>query len=246
MDWLQRRRLHVCSLVVIFIVLSQSLAAAVPLVDDAREPFRPGMLLPSGGGPLDQWLKVWRQWREERQALEACREDRSKCTDAAAHFIAIVDSARSLSGRAQLGEINRRVNLAIKPVGDLDAHGSADLWSSPLATLTMGSGDCEDYAILKFAALLEAGVAPEQLRLLIVWNSTRSEHHAVVSVKDGEQWLLLDNEHLAILADTQLPNYSPVLLVESASVRRYAEAPRPRPETKSPADLAGGNETLVF
>lgn len=189
---------------------------------EAREPFGFATLLPAGGGVLEKWLAVWRQWNDEKQILARCRENRTQCTDPAAlEFLAIVDNAKALKGRAQLGDINRSINLAIRPVGDLAAHGSIDVWSSPLATLANRSGDCEDYAILKFAALLEAGVSSDDLRLLIVRNSTRSEDHAVVAARHGDKWLVLDNRRLVMLVDTQLANYSPMLQMDAGGARRY-------------------------
>jgi predicted transglutaminase-like cysteine proteinase len=37
-------------------------------------------------------------------------------------------------------------------------HGAVGVWSSPLAIICSGKGDCKDYATSKFAALLLAGV----------------------------------------------------------------------------------------
>ena len=191
---------------------------------EIREPFGAGTWLPSGGGLLEKWLTVWRRWNDEKRALEACRNDRSQCAEPAAlELLAIVDRARALNGRAQLGEINRAINLAIKPVGDLAAHGKTDVWSSPLETLGSRSGDCEDYAIAKFAALLEAGISPENLRLMVVRDSVRSDDHAVVAAKLDGEWLVLDNRRLVMLADTQLANYSPLLQLDGAGARRYAD-----------------------
>jgi len=59
------------------------------------------------------------------------------------------------------GEINRAINLAIRPMSDLAQYGAIDVWSSPLVTFTNGAGDCEDYAIAKFAALRQVGISPE-------------------------------------------------------------------------------------
>ncbi len=39
-------------------------------------------------------------------------------------------------GRARLGEINRAINLAVRPVSDLAQYGQLDVWTSPLVTLT--------------------------------------------------------------------------------------------------------------
>lgn len=191
---------------------------------EAREPFGVAASLPSGGGVLAKWLAVWHRWNYEKRILSACSDNRAECADPAAlAFLAIVDKAKPLKGRARLGEINRAINLAIKPVSDLAAHGSGDVWSSPLATLTNHMGDCEDYAIAKFAALLEAGISSEEIRLLVIHDSARSEDHAVVVARDLDQWLVLDNRRMAMLADTQLANYSPLLQLDGGGVRRYAD-----------------------
>jgi predicted transglutaminase-like cysteine proteinase len=187
-----------------------------------HEPFGDSVLLPAGGGVLAKWFGVWRRWNDEQRALVDCRADRAQCADPAAlEFLAIVDSARALKGRAQLGEINRAINLAIRPADDLAAHGSIDVWNSPLATLARRAGDCEDYAILKFAALLEVGIPPEDLRIVIVRDTARSEDHGVVAARHEGQWLVLDNRRLVMLADTQLANYSPLLQLDGAGARRY-------------------------
>ena len=200
------------------------LRAHTNVAESSREPFADRLLLPAGGSVLGKWFGVWRQWKEEKRILLDCRTDRARCMDPAAlEFLAIVDSAKALKGRAQLGEINRAINLAIRPEDDLAAHGSIDVWSSPLSTLTRHSGDCEDYAILKFAALLETGVSSEDLRVVIVRDTARAEDHGVVAVRHEGQWLVLDNRRLSMLADTELANYSPLLQLDGAGARRYSD-----------------------
>lgn len=230
------------------LAIALTLAAPAPLVagaaepslpghppQAAREPFGAGTWLPSGGGLLEKWLAVWRRWNDEKRALEACRDERLPCAQQAAReLLAIVDTAKALKGRAQLGEINRAINLAIRPVGDLAAHGRIDVWSSPLETLASRSGDCEDYAIAKFVALLEAGVPSQDLRLMVVRDSARSDDHAVVAAKLDDEWLVLDNRRLVMLADTQLANYSPLLQLDGAGARRYFDARVAATERESP------------
>jgi predicted transglutaminase-like cysteine proteinase len=200
---------------------------------EANEPFPGGVLLPSGGGPLEKWLAVLRRWKDEKRTVAACRNGSSQCSaPGSRRFVEMVDAAKVLTGRAQLGEVNRAVNLAISPASDLATHGLVDVWSSPLATLANGSGDCEDYAILKFAVLLEAGVAPENVRLMIVRDSVRYEDHAIVAVRYEDQWLTLDNRRMPMLADTELASYTPLLLLDYAGARRYLNISVALPERK--------------
>jgi predicted transglutaminase-like cysteine proteinase len=44
-------------------------------------------------------------------------------------------------------------------VSDLAQYGVTELWASPLTTFAAGAGDCEDYAIAKYVALRQAGMA---------------------------------------------------------------------------------------
>jgi predicted transglutaminase-like cysteine proteinase len=49
--------------------------------------------------------------------------------------------------------------------------GVAVHWSDPFETLLSNCGDCEDYAILKYAALLEAGIPKEDVEVLPAWKA---------------------------------------------------------------------------
>jgi predicted transglutaminase-like cysteine proteinase len=205
------------------------------------EPYGSRMLMPTGGAMLEKWAAVLRQWKIEKQTLDACRAASGPCSDPAAReLLSIVEAAKPLTGLAQLGQINRAVNLAIRPVDDLVAHGAIDVWSSPLATLATHAGDCEDYAIVKFVALLEAGIAPADLRVLIVRDVMRAEDHAVVAVRHESQWLLLDNRRLVIRADAELANYQPLMQMDGTGARRYLEistASRTMPDAAPTAEI---------
>src|SRR6266446_9179870 len=112
----------------------------------SAEPFGLFASTLSFGSLREKWLGVERKLDDERVQLALCDGDRDRCVSPAAlQFLAIVDSAKAREGRARLGEINRAINLAVRPVSDLAQYGQLDVWTSPLVTLTRG-GDCEDYA----------------------------------------------------------------------------------------------------
>src|ERR1700722_10797849 len=146
---------------------ASDLAARTLLSPGSRksaEPFGIFAFRLSGGGLWEKWLGVQRKLDDEQVQLALCDRDRKRCVSPAAlRFLAIVDNAKAREGRAQIGEINRAINLAIHPMSDLAQYGEIDVWSSPLLTFTTGSGDCEDYAIAKFVALRQAGISPEGL-----------------------------------------------------------------------------------
>jgi predicted transglutaminase-like cysteine proteinase len=186
------------------------------------EPFGFATRVVTEGGLHDKWSGVQSKLDEEQRIITACRDDRAHCTSRAAIiFLSIVDGAREREGLARLGEINRAINLAIRPMSDLANYGEVDVWSSPLTTLTKGAGDCEDYAIAKMAALKAAGIPSEDLRLVILRETVRAEDHAVLAVRLEERWLVLDNRMLVMLSDTQIRNYLPIFVVDDAGVRAY-------------------------
>jgi predicted transglutaminase-like cysteine proteinase len=195
------------------------------------EPFGSATRIVAQGGLYDKWRGVQARLDDEQRRIAACRDDRAHCVDKAAGiFLNIVEAARDRDGLARLGAVNRAVNLAIRPMSDLANYGEVDVWSSPLATLANGSGDCEDYAIAKMAALKAAGVPSADLRLVILRETSRDEDHAVLAVRLGPRWIVLDNRMLVMLSDTQIANYRPVYVADDAGVRAYGtDAPPPAP-----------------
>ena len=157
---------------------------------------------------LEKWLNVEREVENERKIIENCQKDRASCQSGTAlQFLAIIARARMLEGRARLGEINRSINLKIKPRSDLSQYGAEDVWSPPLATFARGAGDCEDYAIAKFVALQEVGVSPDDLRIVILRKEVWEEDHAVVAARLDGKWLLLDNLHTIMVEDQSVLTY---------------------------------------
>jgi predicted transglutaminase-like cysteine proteinase len=199
---------------------------AVEEISRSKEPFAISTVQVTTGTLLDKWLAVEREIEAESLTLKICEENRASCSSQAAlEFLAIVDSGRLLDGRARLGEINRATNLKIKPMSDLALYGMEDFWSSPLATLAMGAGDCEDYAIAKFVALQEAGISADDLRIVVMRDDARKEDHAVVAARLNGSWLMLDNLHMTMVEDQYVGGYfRPIFLLDRDGVKRYLSA----------------------
>jgi predicted transglutaminase-like cysteine proteinase len=199
---------------------------AVEETSRSREPFAISTVEVTTGILLDKWLAVEREIDAESLTLKICEENRASCSSQAAlEFLTIVDGGRLLDGRARLGEINRAINLKIKPMSDLALYGMEDFWSSPLSTLVTGAGDCEDYAIAKFVALREAGVSADDLRIVVMRDDARKEDHAVVAARLNESWLILDNLHLMMVEDQYVRDYyRPKFLIDRDCVKLYLSA----------------------
>ncbi|MDE2332447.1 MAG: transglutaminase-like cysteine peptidase [Bradyrhizobium sp.] len=192
----------------------------------SNEPFGLLTSLLAEGGLRDKWLGVERELDDERVQLALCDGDRERCVSPAAlQLLAIVDNARAREGRARLGEVNRAINLAIRPMSDLAQYGQPDVWSSPLVTLAHGAGDCEDYAIAKYVALRLAGVDADDLRLVVMHDTIRGEDHAVAAARLDGHWLMLDNNRMAMVEDVDVRNYRPLFVLDERGTMRYIDTP---------------------
>src|SRR5262249_52403475 len=79
-----------------------------------------------------KWSELQSRILSEGRMLAACRSGQDGCPAAARQFLHIIELGRQRQGRARLGEINRAVNLSIRPVSDWAQYGTADFWSAPL------------------------------------------------------------------------------------------------------------------
>jgi predicted transglutaminase-like cysteine proteinase len=171
-----------------------------------------------------KWAELQSRILSEHETLAACRSGKDSCPAAARQFLNIIELGRQHQGRARLGVINRAVNLSIRPVSDWAQYGVGDFWSAPLATLGLGAGDCEDYAIIKYAALRESGIVPDDLRLVIVRDIKRKTVHAVVAVRLDEEWFLLDNRMLIMVNAMEAHHYYPLFVLDHRGAREFATA----------------------
>lgn len=218
------------------------------LMIDSGEPFGLSAAPIYSGGVRIKWDGVARKLDDERVQLALCDGDRANCvSEAALKLLAIVDSGRQRDGRARIGEINRAINLSIRAMDDFAQYGEADVWTSPLVTFAHGAGDCEDYAIAKYVALRMAGLAAEDLRILVLVDF-RGEGHAVAAARLDGHWLILDNRRMAMIEDINLRNYRPLFVINDAGVMKYSDAPLlaslPAPDraiNAQPAVIAASN-----
>lgn len=187
------------------------------------QPFGLNAVRVATGELLTNWSSVKADIRAESEILAQCREDIVRCPPAARTFLAIVAEGRAHTGRARIGVIN----LAIHPMSDLAQWGVEDRWTAPIATLTTGFGDCEDYAIAKYVALTEAGLDAEDVQLIIVRDLARGGGHAVVAVRLDGGWIMLDNRWLALVDDREMRRVTPMFVLDGDGVKQFVPVTMP-------------------
>jgi predicted transglutaminase-like cysteine proteinase len=195
---------------------------------DTAEPFGLATAAAPESPLSETWAQLQAQIEAEQPVIAQCRADPQACRSTpAAEFIAIVAEGAGYEGLVRIGHINRAANLAIRALANDARDAVAAQWTSPLATLAAGAGDCKQFAVLKYAALEDAGLAPNDLRIVILQQRARPESHAVVAVREEGRWLILDNRSLALVESSELlRQYAPLYSLDRRGVRLFIEQPQ--------------------
>jgi predicted transglutaminase-like cysteine proteinase len=187
---------------------------------------------------------LWTKWRgvEEKMKAEAkliadCKSDESRCGTGSSKVVRLARTAEAGDLRGRVEAVNRSVNQMVRYVSDYQQHGLADVWSSPFETLTSGMGDCEDYAIAKFAVLLAAGVPDADIKMLLVRDTAVRQDHAVLAVRVEGRWLVLDNRYSQLSEARDLPHFMPLFAIDRGGVSLFAAPYAERPHHESETEV---------
>lgn len=115
-------------------------------------------------------------------------------------------------GSGSIETIARKVNTEmndIKYIPDNKNYGTSDYWATPIEFLKRG-GDCEDYAIAKYASLRALGVPEERMRLAIVKDTWKNIHHALLIVYADTGTFVLDNQDKSMKEAHDVKRYRPI------------------------------------
>ncbi len=106
--------------------------------------------------------------------------------------------------------VNSVVNRNIRYQEDQTTYNRLDYWATTDEIVRNGAGDCEDFAILKYAMLLEAGVPETSMSLVILKDTNRNLFHAVLAVSTNKGHFILDNVVNRVYSDREVPHYRPM------------------------------------
>jgi predicted transglutaminase-like cysteine proteinase len=162
-----------------------------------------------GGDILEKWNRAKAEIAQELEAVARCRANKP-CPTAAQRLMDLSAEGAGRSGRARVGLINRAVDQAISPISDEVQWGVPDHWS------------------VKYLALLEAGIAENDVKIVVLKNFFPNENHAVVATRVDGQWLILDNRTLALVRDTDVTRAIPKFVFDHEGVKRFDWAGRNR------------------
>jgi predicted transglutaminase-like cysteine proteinase len=201
--------------------------AAATKNDAVAQPFGMDTEPVTTGALFEKWRLTRNSIAQDLDVVSRCQAN-GPCPAPAQKLIGLSLEGAGRSGRARVGMINRAVDLAIRPVSDEAQWGVTDHWSNPLETLKSNQGDCEDYAIVKYAALLEAGLSGDDVKIVVLKNVFPSEYHAVVAVRTADQWFILDNRTLTLVRDMDMTRAIPEFVLGENGARRFVWSGRDR------------------
>lgn len=126
----------------------------------------------------------------------------------------------------QLSGVNDFFNRRIAFVDDIDVWGVPDYWATPLETMGVAQGDCEDFSIAKYVTLRLLGIDNQHLRLIYVSAriggsvSQSTQAHMVLGYYHEPQAepLILDNLLAEIRPASRRPDLQPVFSFNSAGL----------------------------
>ncbi len=112
-----------------------------------------------------------------------------------------LQSCKKNSQQIQLNKINFYLNRLLPQYDDI-INKELDSWATPKEFLTVGYGDCEDYAIIKYYSLIKLGFDEKKLFITIVKENFRGGEHMVLCYFKTKNTapLVLDNLSFKILS----------------------------------------------
>ncbi|WP_245601107.1 transglutaminase-like cysteine peptidase [Marinobacterium jannaschii] len=124
------------------------------------------------------------------------------------HWYQLLNSLRKRPREEQLQTVNQFANRMPYRLDQVN-YGREDYWASVTQFLSR-SGDCEDYALTKYLSLRYLGFPADQLKVVIVQDTSLDTPHAVLAVEQPGDTRILDNQSDQILSHHHLIHYVPL------------------------------------
>ncbi|MEZ0224516.1 MAG: transglutaminase-like cysteine peptidase [Alphaproteobacteria bacterium] len=117
------------------------------------------------------------------------------------------------SVRQQIEGVNNYIN-SVGYIEDSANYRKSDYWATPIEFLSHG-GDCEDFAIAKYASLRALGFSSDQMRIAIVQDKVKNIPHAILIIYADNQAFVLDNQDKRVENADNVNRYKPIFSINS-------------------------------
>ncbi len=130
-----------------------------------------------------------------------------------------INQFKNMSMMGKVTAVNDYVNQ-FKYIEDKNNFGQSDYWATPTEFFARG-GDCEDFAIAKYAILKQLGVSESKMRLAIVQDKIKNIPHAVLIVYTDNGPMLLDNQMKTTKQVASVDRYKPIYSINATGWWRH-------------------------
>lgn len=127
-------------------------------------------------------------------------------------------SMQRLQGKSaaqQVAAVNDYINKTTY-IEDSQNYNKSDYWATPIEFFARG-GDCEDFAIAKYASLRALGFSADKMRIAIVQDKIKNIPHAILIVYTDEGTFVLDNQDKRTRSASDVNRYKPIFSINSKS-----------------------------
>lgn len=159
---------------------------------------------------LKKWMGMLRRYEVEQKEGSPCAtRDYNSCKYP--EWKKFMERIHVLQPEAQLAAVNRQMNKS-RYILDSINWGDGDYWETPGQFLAR-SGDCEDYAIIKYMTLKRLGWPVDDMRIVIVQDLNLNIAHAILAVYFKDRIMILDNQINGVVDSVRIRHYRPVYSV---------------------------------
>lgn len=163
-----------------------------------------------------KWVDVLdRIFVDHRSPENPCASEPGSGDCRVAEWQAFVAGLSNRSRQEQMIAVNAYLNR-IAYIEDRQNYGVTDYWATPREFLVRG-GDCEDFAIAKYASLRALGFSASQLRILVLQDETLKTPHAVLVVYVDGKVHMLDNQIKKVVDANSAQHYRPLFSLNERS-----------------------------
>jgi predicted transglutaminase-like cysteine proteinase len=175
---------------------------------------------------LPQWTRVLEKLDRERPNIARCDDEADACASAKMiAWRAKVQEMKSLAPIDRLREANLFVNTW-PATANREADSVEDEWASPLEFLQK-SGGSENFAIMKFFTLRDAGFPADALRIVVAKDVLRNKPHTFLAAYHENRIYILDNVSNTIFTQDRTNYYVPFYSVNETTRWAHLAAPLP-------------------
>jgi predicted transglutaminase-like cysteine proteinase len=185
------------------------------------------------GVPLGGWHQFPDKVAESLDLLSRCANSLARCPKRnVVSLLAETAKLRRYEPYQMLAAVNRLANR--RPYrSDLANFHKSEHWASPLEFLAR-SGDCEDFAIFKYALLRHLGMPADSLRIVLLRRKADGLGHAVLAAYLDNKIYILDNVDDLIRPQVEVKSYTAVFSFNESARWAHIES---SPKATAPAKV---------